>query len=406
MNGLDFSCDVEVLGAGITGLTTAVVLQSLGLKVRIVAEHVPRQLPDQYCPAAVSTGYAMASAYPHNLRVENLSRISADSQELLRALETQPQSGVATYRLFEVFEQEPQAPALGEHRMRLQRFDGTPEKLRDTFNPPARPGAEHLWGWVFDTYFADMPMYLKYLSEMFLLRGGCFRNAVIDRLEDVGKRDVKAVFNCLGLGAKSLCNDSAPAVVVRGKQVVVPGAPILKQEGRPVSYNYTPLPEVFSRGDGGPEYVHFFPRHDGWILGQTREPGVVNDDGEWHGVAVKSETKDIGGCQIPVPIVELNRVLLRNWLGAELEESHLHGREGYRYYRDPDGSGVRLQYEDLPHTRLIHNYGHGGSGITMSWGCALQAARFYVEYDRKIETPKSGTEFEQLVRRLVYAPAE
>jgi D-amino-acid oxidase len=32
---------------------------------------------------------------------------------------------------------------------------------------------------------------------------------------------------------------------------------------------------------------------------------------------------------------------------------------------------VRLEGEEGTH--IIHNYGHGGSGITLSWGCALEA---------------------------------
>ena len=31
---------------------------------------------------------------------------------------------------------------------------------------------------------------------------------------------------------------------------------------------------------------------------------------------------------------------------------------------------VRLETEDG--TRIVHNYGHGGSGVTLSWGCALE----------------------------------
>jgi D-amino-acid oxidase len=32
---------------------------------------------------------------------------------------------------------------------------------------------------------------------------------------------------------------------------------------------------------------------------------------------------------------------------------------------------VRLEREDHPSRAIIHNYGHGGSGLTLSWGCAL-----------------------------------
>jgi D-amino-acid oxidase len=32
---------------------------------------------------------------------------------------------------------------------------------------------------------------------------------------------------------------------------------------------------------------------------------------------------------------------------------------------------VRLEAEDYaPGKLLVHNYGHGGAGVTLSWGCA------------------------------------
>lgn len=44
-------------------------------------------------------------------------------------------------------------------------------------------------------------------------------------------------------------------------------------------------------------------------------------------------------------------------------------RAGLRPFRP---SGIRLEHER--DTRIIHNYGHGGSGVTLSWGCADEVA--------------------------------
>jgi len=44
---------------------------------------------------------------------------------------------------------------------------------------------------------------------------------------------------------------------------------------------------------------------------------------------------------------------------------------GLRPYR----STVRLECVDLENAkRLVHNYGHGGSGYTLAWGCAEDVA--------------------------------
>ncbi len=45
-------------------------------------------------------------------------------------------------------------------------------------------------------------------------------------------------------------------------------------------------------------------------------------------------------------------------------------RVGLRPFRK---SGVRLERDRLRDGRtVIHNYGHGGSGFTLSWGCARE----------------------------------
>lgn len=413
------SCDVYVLGGGISGLTTALVLQALGFSVAILTENAPGRIEAgsgvDAAPLAehrlrpnptVATSFAMASAYPHNLRVANLVRISDESQAVFNQLTRRVDSGVSLYRMFEVFEEEPEAAPLASRRMRFQAFDGKPPDLKDTIDPPARPEATYLWGWTFETFFADMPIYLSYLWSLFHARAG---RVELTRLSRESVSDLPAnrpVIDCLGLGATSVFDDRAPMVVMRGRQVLVPRAPRLTgKDGRPLAYNYTPLPEVFSRADARAEYVHYFPRSDGWVLGQTREPGTLDEKGVWTGAAVCGPEIRVGEQLVPAPIIELNESLLKAWLGQDLTGRLLVGREGYRYYRDAADTGVRLEAEQLGGTLIVHNYGHGGSGITMSWGCAIEAARILLhESGLKPALRRSTTELDLLISRLVRQP--
>jgi D-amino-acid oxidase len=48
-------------------------------------------------------------------------------------------------------------------------------------------------------------------------------------------------------------------------------------------------------------------------------------------------------------------------------------RVGLRPYRR---AGIRLESARLGDGRpVIHNYGHGGAGFTLSWGCAEEVCR-------------------------------
>lgn len=384
-------CDVFVLGGGITGLSTAIVLQSVGLRVTILTQETPRQAAGETPNPLVPTGYAMASAYPHNLRVENLDAISAASQAVLQALHAEANAGVHMYRMFEVYESEPPAPPLAEARLNFGQFAGTPAHLKETLNPPCRPGAQHIWGWCFETYFADMPSYMAFLWRLFEERGGVLVSSgeklrLADVLDVTAQAGGLPLVNCLGWGAKNFVGDASDDVIMRGQQVLVPGAPLLRDsDNMPLCFNYTPTPEVFPRADGTAEYVHFFPRTDGWLLGQTREPGQLDDAGNWSGEAVTAAQAEIGGVRVAEPIVSLNETLLNSWKQLSLPaRNSMVARCGYRYYRDPEHSGVRLEAETLGSTScasrlVVHNYGHGGSGITMGWGCALQATKLLLD---------------------------
>lgn len=41
----------------------------------------------------------------------------------------------------------------------------------------------------------------------------------------------------------------------------------------------------------------------------------------------------------------------------------------------PGRREVRLEAEEMEGGTVIHDYGHGGAGITLSWGCAAEVGR-------------------------------
>ena len=145
------------------------------------------------------------------------------------------------------------------------------------------------------------------------------------------------IVNCSGVAARELVPD--PAVTpVRG-QVVVIANPGIEE----FYIDHTPAPQ---------EVVYLFPHESTVVLGGTVNPGD-RDTAPRPAVAERI----LRDCATVDPRV----------LGARV----LAHRVGLR----PARPEVRLEAEPLGGGRVLwHNYGHGGGGVTLSWGCALEIA--------------------------------
>jgi hypothetical protein len=70
------------------------------------------------------------------------------------------------------------------------------------------------------------------------------------------------------------------------------------------------------------------------------------------------------------PIIAVNREILQNLTNYDWGSFPLTATEGYRHHRPT----VRLERQEDGIVPAIHNYGHGGAGVTLSWSCAIRAA--------------------------------
>ncbi|WP_431775458.1 FAD-dependent oxidoreductase [Streptomyces cucumeris] len=301
---------VVVVGAGVTGLTTAVVLAESGVSVHVIAEQVP----------GVTSLAAGAMWGPYLVEPKDkVDQWGQRSLEIFRELAQDPATGV---RLTRGIEASRTAETPPDWATTLPGF----RPCEPTELPPGCTA-----GYRFTVPLVDMPTYLDYLLRRLHVAGGTVERRRLASLADAGPAHV--IVNCTGLGARELVPDPELRPI-RGQHVVVtnPG-----------------LTEFFSEDTGlSPDLLCFYPHGDTVVLGGTAidgEGGLTADDDAAAGI--------IARCAEVEPRLAEARVL-EHRIGAR-----------------PTRATVRVETERQEDgTEVVHNYGHGGAGVTLSWGCA------------------------------------
>ncbi|MFE5591191.1 FAD-dependent oxidoreductase [Streptomyces sp. NPDC056549] len=313
---------VVVIGAGVAGLTTAVVLAETGASVHVIAEQVP----------GVTSLAAGAIWGPY--LVEPRDKVDQWGQRSLK-----------------VFRE------LGEDLSKGVRLTSGIEASRTAAAPPhwatVLPGyrpcepAElptgFTTGYRFNVPLIDMPTYLGYLLHRLHAAGGTVERGRVTSLPDAGDQATVLV-NCAGMGAQELVPDPGLRPI-RGQHVVVsnPG-----------------LTEFFSEDTGlSPDLLCFYPHGNAVVLGGT----AIDAKGDL-AADEKAAAGILGRCAEVEPRLANARVL-----------EH---RIGVR----PTRASVRVEAEwQEDGTVVVHNYGHGGAGVTLSWGCAEEVTSILAAMD-------------------------
>ncbi|MDX1639605.1 MAG: FAD-dependent oxidoreductase, partial [Balneolaceae bacterium] len=212
-------------------------------------------------------------------------------------------------------------------------------------------------------------------------------------LRELSKTDLpilsSPLVNCGGLSGSFLFEQTDKVTVQKGHLVLVNNAPLIRNSsGQTISYNYNPKPEVYADREGNPMDVYCYPRSDGWILGGSRLTGTYStDEGLQESISADSDTTQRDEYAVPLPIFDLNRSIIRHSYGIHLDNyPNQEVLVGYRHTREEQG-GLRVDREQIGDQVVIHNYGHGGAGVTLSWGCALRVAGLLSEHRQPARTP-------------------
>jgi D-amino-acid oxidase len=304
--------DVLVIGAGVIGLTTAVTLAEAGYRVRVFTAEAPGQ-----------TTSATAGALWGPWLVEPRERVlpwATTTLDLHRKLAAAPDSGVRIASGIEISNAS-HGPPDWAHLL-PDRRPLPPHELP--------PGYAH--GYRYTAPLIDMPTHLAHLANRLTRAGGTLHHHRIESIEQATHL-ADHVVNCSGVGARELAHDTS-LYPVRGHHLILTNPGLTD----------------FIEADTGdsPDLTAIYPHPHHVILGGTAQPD------EWDRITDPATAQAI-----------LARC---STLQPQLAHAHvLDQRVGLR----PTRPTIRLEPELHPNGALvIHNYGHAGAGVSLSWGCA------------------------------------
>jgi D-amino-acid oxidase len=301
---------VAIIGAGVSGLTCAVLFAERGFPTTIFAREIGQQ---------TTSAVAAAIWFPYDAEpIEQVAAWSLRSFDVLQEIARDVTSGVAIVELRAfarqgVIELPDWAVSLGARR--LNRSEIKP----DIFTS----------GYAVYVPVVDTTIYLDYLTTRARLAGAVFNPpAELASLHDLN-REHTLIINCSGAGARTLAGDTE----------------IEPHRGQVAVVAKLDLPYAIVCDD--PPLMYAIPRRHDCVLGGTNEVSENAEPSPDDTARILTEAARVLGID-PPPVVK--------------------ERVGLRPFRR---SGIRLEREQLADGRtVIHNYGHGGSGFTLAWGCA------------------------------------
>jgi D-amino-acid oxidase len=314
---------VIVVGAGVVGLSAALRCAQAGHDVAVLGRDLPLE---------TTSAVAAALWYPYRAQPQELVGrwAAAGYAEMVRLATSDPEAGVDLRDGVELLRE----PATEPWWAAALPVDAGLSRLGEDQVPRPYRGGYRLRAPVI-----DMAVHLPWLRSRLEALGATVTRCWLDALPE--PRAGVVVVNASGLAARGLAGDPT-LLPVRGQVVRL---------SRPPGLDEWLLDQ--STADA-PVYV--VPRRSEVVVGGTAQ------EGEWD----------------PQPNADTAELLLAR---ACALVPALRGAAvlGHRVGLRPARPAVRLEAERQGEGTVVHCYGHGGSGVTLAWGCADEVAQLVGE---------------------------
>ncbi|XP_053659934.1 D-aspartate oxidase-like [Anopheles marshallii] len=197
------------------------------------------------------------------------------------------------------------------------------------------------------TFTCEPSKLMKHYRDILSTRNVVFRQEHLQSIRCLERLDISAnaiIINCLGMGSQNVADD-AELFPVRGQ--------VQRVKSTAVFHSFAN------------ESCYIIPNTDTVVLGGTKQKS--------HNVLVSPIDRYSirKGCLDVMPLLR-DALIVRDSVGL----------------RPVRSTGVRLELECIVFVNgerhaIVHNYGHGGAGITLAWGCAGEVTRLVHEYGAK-----------------------
>ncbi|ETN45548.1 uncharacterized protein HMPREF1541_09380 [Cyphellophora europaea CBS 101466] len=353
--------NVVVVGAGVAGLTTALLLsKDARYKIVVAAKHMPGDYDIEYASPWAGANY--------------MPQVSPRTHVSVRGTEAAQWDKNTWAPLEDLARDHPEA---GVHFQECQILSRAKDKGSATASWFAELLSPSPWfkdvvpnfevipkeslpsgidsATSFTSVCINTAIYLPWLVSQCLKNGVKFRRAVFKHISEAGSSSVHPagkvdlVVNCTGLGSSKLGGVEDKNVVPARGQIVV----VRNDAGK--------MLDVSGTDDGDDEACYVMTRAagGGTILGGSYQKGNWESQVD-PSLAVRIMKRAVGICPA-----------LTGGKGIEHLDIVRHG-VGLRPVRE---GGTRIEKEKIEGVWVVHNYGAGGAGYQSSYGCAQAAVK-------------------------------